>query len=164
MTSEMGCEQVRELAPEIVLGICEGAERDAALRHAAGCAGCRRLLSELTSAGDELLLLAPPRDPPPGFESRVLGAVSEPPRRPGFRWLTLRRPQFAMATAAAVLAAVVGGGSVFLATTDERRIANSYQSVLSQGQGSFFAAAPSMGPRAGLARSSAIKGSPRGSW
>jgi hypothetical protein len=30
MTSELGCEHVRELAPELALGIAEGEERDAA--------------------------------------------------------------------------------------------------------------------------------------
>jgi len=39
MTAEMGCEQVRELAPELALGIAEGEERDAALRHLDGCGG-----------------------------------------------------------------------------------------------------------------------------
>jgi hypothetical protein len=39
MTAELGCEQVRELAPELALGIAEGEERDAALRDLSGCRG-----------------------------------------------------------------------------------------------------------------------------
>lgn len=51
----------------------------------------------------------------------------------------------ATAAAAVVLAAALGAGSVFLATAGDRRLAASYQAVLSQGQGSFFAAAPLQG-------------------
>src|SRR4029453_6674282 len=91
MTAEMGCEQVRELAPELALGIAEGEERDAARRHLSGGGGCRQLVSELSSVGDELLQLAPAHDPPVGFESRVLAGLAEPPRRrsilpPARRW------------------------------------------------------------------------------
>ena len=91
MTAEMGCEQVRELAPELTLGIAEGEERDAALRHLSGCSGCRQLVSELSSVGDELLQLAPAHDPPVGFESRVVAGITGPPRRrsirpPARRW------------------------------------------------------------------------------
>jgi hypothetical protein len=90
MTGEMGCEQVRELAPELALGIAEGEERDAALRHLSGCSGCRQLVSELSSVGDELLQLAPAHDPPAGFESRVLAGLTEPPRHQSIRPLTRR--------------------------------------------------------------------------
>jgi hypothetical protein len=65
MTGEMGCERMRELAPEFALGIAEGEERDAALRHLSGCSGCRQLVSELSSVGDELLQLAPTHDGAP---------------------------------------------------------------------------------------------------
>jgi hypothetical protein len=145
MNADMGCAQVRELAPELALGIAEGDERAAALRHLSGCAGCRRLVSELSSVGDELLLLAPPAEPPPGFESRVLGRLAEPARPRGIR-LPLRRRWAALA-AAAILAAALGGGSVFLATAGDRRLADGYQTVLRQGQGAFFAAAPLQGPQ-----------------
>jgi hypothetical protein len=144
MNADMGCAQVRELAPELALGIAEGDERAAALRHLSGCAGCRRLVSELSSVGDELLLLAPAAEPPPGFESRVLGRLAAPPRPRGIRLPRWRR--LAAVAAAAVLAAALGGGSVFLATAGDRRLADGYQAVLRQGEGSFFAAAPLQGP------------------
>jgi len=145
MTGEMGCEQVRELAPELALGIAEGEERDAALRHLSGCAGCRQLVSEFSSVGDELLQLAPAHDPPAGFESRVLAAFAEPPRRGRRQPFAHRWRWVATAAAAVVLAAALGAGSVFLATAGDRRLAAGYQAVLSQGQGAYFLAAPLQG-------------------
>jgi Putative zinc-finger len=145
MTAEMGCEQVRELAPELALGIAEGEERDAALRHLSGCGGCRQLVSELSSVGDELLQLAPAHDPPVGFESRVLAEVTVPPRRRGIQPPARRWRWLATAAAAAVLAATLGAGSVLLATAGDRRLAAGYQAVLSQGRGAYFLAAPLQG-------------------
>ena len=162
MNAEMGCDQVRELAPELALGIAEGEERAAALRHLSGCAGCRRLVGELSSVGDELLLLAPAKEPSPGFESRVLGRLDQPPRRrrlrlPGPRWR-----QVALVAAAVVLAAALGGGSVVLATAGDRRLADNYQAVLRQGQGSFFAAAPLQGSQGRVGTVFGYQGQP--SW
>src|SRR5215469_2052425 len=81
MNAEMGCEQVRELAPELAIGIADGQQRDAALRHAATCPGCRRLIAELSTVVDDLLLLAPSHEPPPRFAARPVAASSRP--RPG---------------------------------------------------------------------------------
>jgi hypothetical protein len=148
MAAEMGCAQVRELASELALDIVEGKERDAALRHLTGCPECRRLVTELSSVGEDLLMLAPPREPPPGFESRVLAAIAEPAVRP-IREPVRRRRRWvrAMAVAAAVLiAAALGGGSAFLAMAGDRRLAAGYRSVLAEGRGAFFAAAPLRGP------------------
>jgi hypothetical protein len=161
MNADMGCAQVRELAPELALGIAEGDERGAALRHLSGCAGCRRFVSELASVGDELLLLAPAREPPPGFESRVLDRLAEPPSPSGRRPLAHRWRWVAVA-AALVLAAALGGGSVLLATAGDRRLADGYQAVLRQGQGSFFAAAPLQGPRGRVGTVFGYQGQP--SW
>jgi hypothetical protein len=148
MTAEMRCEQVRELAAELALGIATGVERDAALRHLSDCSDCRGLVSELSSVGEEILRLTPAREPPAGFEARVLDALAEQaePRRPRAR-PHRRRLATALALAATfVLAALVGGGSAFLATGADRRLAESYRAVLREGQGSFFAAAPLAGP------------------
>jgi hypothetical protein len=152
MTSEMGCEQVRELAPEVALGISTGEERGAVLRHLAGCPACRQLVSELSSVSDDLLLLAPAKDPSPGFQSRVLDVIAEPVRPQRLHALklpsalTLGR-RWAAAAAAVVLVAALGGGSVYAVTASDRQLADSYRAVLSEGQGSAFAAAPLQGPR-----------------
>jgi hypothetical protein len=142
MTDEMECRQVRDLAPELALGIAEGDERDAALRHLVGCAECRELVVDLSSIGDELLLLAPDREPPPGFESRVLARIAEPATYRSPQPLVRPKRWFALAAATAAFAATLGGGVVFWATADDRRVAEEYQAVLSQGQGDFFLAAP----------------------
>jgi hypothetical protein len=162
MTGEMRCEQVRDLAPELALGIAEGEERDAALRHLNGCSGCRQLVSELSSVGDELLQLAPAHDPPVGFESRVLGEVTMPPRRRRVQPLARRWQWLATAAAAVVLAATLGAGSVLLATAGDRRLADGYQAVLSQGQGAYFLAAPLQGTQGRVGTVFGYQGQP--SW
>ena len=83
MNGEMSCEQVRELAPELTIGIAGGQQRDAALRHAATCPGCRRLISGLSSVVDDLLLLAPLHEPPGGFAARTAASISPPAAAPG---------------------------------------------------------------------------------
>jgi hypothetical protein len=162
MTGEMRCEQVRDLAPELALGIAEGEERDAALRHLDGCNGCRQLVAELSSVGDELLQLTPAHDPPAGFESRVLAALAEPPRPRRSRPPARRWRWVATAAAALVLAAAIGAGSVFLATAGDRRVAASYQAVLSQGRGAYFLAAPLQGAQGRIGTVFGYQGQP--SW
>src|SRR5215468_6827084 len=155
MNGEMGCEQVCELAPELAIGIADGQERDAALRHAATCPDCRRLVSELSSVVDDLLLLAPSHEPPPGFASRTVARISPPAdrgRRLGIRPAARRIPAGRrwlprLAVAASVVGALaVGAGAVYQGTSADRQLAGSYRAVLAQGQGSFFAAAPLRGP------------------
>jgi hypothetical protein len=106
------CPTVESLAPELALGILSGSERAAALAHLSDCAACRRLVDELSTVADPLLLLAPEVEPSIGFESRVLAATSDPDR-PGVTARHRRRPRFAfvrvVAAAAAVLVAAAGG-------------------------------------------------------
>lgn len=154
MNGEMDCDQVRELAPDLAIGIADGQERDAILRHAATCPDCRRLVAELSSVADDLLLLAPSQEPPAGFADRTLARISPPAAQPrratrpsgrqfwaGRRWL----PRLAVA-ASIVVALAAGAGAVYQGTSSDRRLADSYRSVLGQGHGSFFAAAPLRGP------------------
>lgn len=142
MTAEMRCEQVRDLAPELALDIAAGEERDAALRHLPGCPDCRRLVSELSSVVEELLLLAPVHEPPPGFESRVVRALTGPaelsvePLRRSRRWRGL-----VAVAASLLLATVVGAGAALVGTSGDRMLAADYRAVLREGQGSSFTAA-----------------------
>src|SRR5215467_10002285 len=89
MNGEMGCDQVRDLAADLAIGIADGQQRDAALRHAATCPGCRRLVAELSSVVDDLLLLAPSHEPPPGFTAATLARIFPP--SPGFTAETVAR-------------------------------------------------------------------------
>ncbi len=145
----MGCEELKDLAPEIALGTIEGEERAEALRHLATCGECRRLVDQLTTVADELLMLAPVQEPPAGFESRVIDALGfqrEPRRRRSRRVLARLGPLVAVAAATAV--ALVG------VYHDDHVTAERYRSTLEQADGQSFQAAPlrdGTGAEAGVA-------------
>ncbi|MBO0817359.1 MAG: hypothetical protein J2P30_19710 [Actinobacteria bacterium] len=146
MNGEMDCDQVRDLAAEVAIGIADGQERDAALRHAATCPGCRQLVSEFSTVVDDLLILAPSHEPPPGFAAATVARIS-PPAAPARHIPARRRWLPRLAVAASVVAALaVGAGAVYQGTASDRQLADSYRAVLGQGHGSFFAAAPLRGP------------------
>jgi hypothetical protein len=111
------CDELHAIAADLALDDVTGAERAAALAHLAGCERCRALVASLAGAADSLLLLAPAVEPPPGFESRVLGRIDSARRPTGRR---LPRRAIVLAVAAALVAAVAGGvvGSV---VTDHSR-------------------------------------------
>jgi Putative zinc-finger len=69
---DMSCDEFAEVAAELALGVLTGRERARALAHLDGCETCREQVRELSMAGDEMLALVPPAEPPAGFESRVL--------------------------------------------------------------------------------------------
>jgi hypothetical protein len=98
------CAEVRELAPELALGIVGGPERAEALQHASECGPCRSLVGELAEAADALPLLAAEAEPPPGFEERVLAALKAPRRRNRRRIAAL----VAVTVAAATIVSIVG--------------------------------------------------------
>ena len=142
----MHCEEVCRLAPELALGIADGEERALALRHVATCSECRRELDALSAVGDELLLLAPPHDPPAGFESRVLTAM-HPPRT---REPLLRRHRTLLAAlASGLVAAAVTVAVLMSATAGDRRIASQYESTLAAARGTYFEAAVLRDPAGG---------------
>jgi hypothetical protein len=139
----MSCDQNRQLATELALGIADGEERARALRHLAECPDCRREVAELSEVADELLMLAPERQPPAGFESRVLGLM-QPPRAPVRRRWRWRRAAAVLAPAAA--AAALATGIVLGATGEDRRLADHYRSTLAAANGSYFEAARLQAP------------------
>jgi hypothetical protein len=127
----MGCEDVRELAPELALGVTSGEERAEALTHLAGCAGCRRAVAELSEVADELLMLAPSQEPPAGFESRVLERIA--PRRP-------KRRRLALWIAAPVAAALATVAVMFVVFDNDRDLADRYRETLAVANGKYFKA------------------------
>ena len=132
------CDELREPLAELALGIASGEQRARVIEHAGGCAGCQRLLSELSLIGDELLRLAPEHEPPRGFEVRVLERLGRPARRrrPSVRgW---RSPALAAVVAAAV-AGAAAVATVLRATEDERRLGGQLQAVLSRADGKYLA-------------------------
>lgn len=111
--SVLGCGEVRELAPELALGIVSGTQRADALQHASECGPCRVLVGELAEAADALPLLAAEAEPPPGFEQRVVSALKAPRRR------TRRRVAVGLAAAAAAAAIVSIVGVRIVESTQE---------------------------------------------
>jgi hypothetical protein len=150
----MTCEETRDLAPEIALGIADGEARAEALRHLATCAECQRVVGQLSQVADELLVLAPAQEPPAGFESRVVEAIGlqrpprwRLPRRLSLRWLA---PRLGPALAAAAVTAVV----LISVYQDDRQTAERYRGVLDQADGRYFQAEPladETGARGGVA-------------
>src|ERR1700748_3457142 len=73
------CQSVRPLLAELAIGAATGHDRAEALRHIAGCTGCRHEVADLARAADDLLLLVPEREPPPGFETAVAQRIANLP-------------------------------------------------------------------------------------
>jgi hypothetical protein len=132
----MTCEETRDLAAEIALGIADGGERAEALRHLSTCEDCRRAVAQLSQVADELLVVAPVEEPPAGFETRVveaMGLQKRPRRRPSLRWLM---PRIGPALAAAAVTA-----AVFVSVYhDDRQTAAEYRGILDQAGGQYFQA------------------------
>jgi hypothetical protein len=135
----MSCEHTQQLAAELALGIADGADRARALRHLADCAECRRAVEELSEVADELLMLAPEREPPIGFESRVLARLQPSPSTGPRRAPRWRRALVVLAPAAAAAALAVG--VVLGVTRDDLRLAEHYRATLAEAHGSYFEAA-----------------------
>jgi hypothetical protein len=130
MSDVPGCAEVKELIPELAIGIASGENRARALHHLARCAECRRELDEMSEVADELLLLVPDREPPIGFETRVVGALSGTKRK---RWHPV-----AIAAAAALVLAAVAGGIVYRSGSNDRLLAAEYREVLKKFDGRYF--------------------------
>jgi putative zinc finger protein len=127
------CTEIRELATEVALGMSSGDERARVLDHLSRCPACRAELDELSEVADELLLLAPPREPPVGFETRVLDRVGRRPARR--RWLPGLR-----VAAAALAAGAVTAGVMLAVFADDRKVASDYRESLARVNGRYFEA------------------------
>ena len=94
------CVQARDAAPELALGVLDGAERAEVVEHLRNCSRCQAYVAELTEAADVLPLMTGEREPPVGFEHRVLARVHAEQRRSRRRWVVSIA---AVATAATIL-------------------------------------------------------------
>ena len=106
------CAEVRELAPELALGIVGGPERADALQHASECGPCRSLVGELAEAG---------------FEDRVLAALRAPRRRNRRRSVAL----VAVAAAAAATIVSIVGVRVVESVQESNRVVTAASDVRS---------------------------------
>jgi Putative zinc-finger len=140
MNNDSGCREFAELVPELALGTSTGEERARSVEHLAGCASCRRLLDELSGLADDLLLLAPPHEPPIGFETRVLERIQASQHSPSRRHRIARRA--AVLTAAAVLLVAATMGAVLRVTNEDRELGASYRRTLAVANGEYFSAQP----------------------
>jgi putative zinc finger protein len=114
--SALSCAEVRELAPELALGILGGAERAEVVLHVNGCARCQAYVAELTEAADAIPQLAPEAEPPPGFEARVMHRLGERERRTRRRWIAA--------------AAAVAAGAIIVSITVVRVIESNDTSTI----------------------------------
>ncbi len=111
-----GCPDEQVLVA-LALGELSGRARADALGHVVGCRRCREEVDALIDVSEQLLLAAPEAEPPPGFESAVLGRIDphrgDSPRR-------LRHLVALAGAAAAVLVVVLG---LLVATRDASNLA-----------------------------------------
>lgn len=156
MSDWRGCAEVRELIPELAMGVAPGDERAMALNHLTTCAECRQVLEETSEIVDELLLLAPQHEPPPGFDAKVIDAVSgEQPRR----W---KISKGLIAAAAIILAASLGAGLTRWAGAEDRQLADQYRQTLDVANGDYLRAADLTGADGEAGHVFAYQGNP--SW
>ena len=134
MNDLLHCSEVRDLIPELAAGVASGDERAQALAHLTACPACRVELEETAAVVDDVLLLGPSKEPPPGFEMSVLGRLRSPRPRARRSRLVL---QFA---AVLVVAAVFGSAATMWATAGDRQLASGYERTLAVANGDYFTA------------------------
>jgi hypothetical protein len=151
MSEPLSCAEAQDLAAEVALGIADARDRARLMTHVATCAGCRRLLMDVSETVDAVVVLAPEQQPPPGFESRVLsrlhgqpgdhapGRIAAGPRA-GRPPRTIRRVM--LGAAALVLAAVLAGAAVYWVDKPDRELASSVRRTLAIAHGQYFTAFP----------------------
>lgn len=137
MTEPSHCADVVDVLPELATGAATGQDRARALRHVAGCPSCRRELDSLSAVADELLMLAPEREPPAGFEAAVLARLDARPAAPRRG----RAVRTLLAAAALAVVAATSAGTTLGYTADDRRLADSYRQTLRTADGYDFRAA-----------------------
>ena len=102
----MNCLQVRELLPELAVGVLSPEDRRAVEQHLQWCAGCRKEANELGSAAASFAFALAPAPVPTGLGEHVVARVRHAAGAPGSR----RRMHTAVATIIAAMVAVSGLG------------------------------------------------------
>jgi hypothetical protein len=138
----MSCDELGGVAAELALGVLTGRERADALAHLDRCENCREHVRQLMVTSEGLIALLPEREPPAGFETRVLdrlnmsapapvipvrGPASVPQPRLSFP----RRTLAAAAVALAVVSAGLGGWGVGVSMSPRPVASQPAQSPLS---------------------------------
>jgi len=125
------CVQVRELLPELAVGVLSEGERVEVEQHLRWCAGCRKEASELGSAAATVAFALPQASVPQGLGERVVGRVRQAAGAPG----TARRVRTTAAAAVAALIAVAGlGWGAVMAGRADRFADRAAQAELRQAQ------------------------------
>jgi len=135
---------MRSLLAELATGAASGHERAWALGQVTGCPVCRAELDELAKVADGLLMLAPPAEPPPEFESAVLTRLGMAGSRTAHRRRRYsRRMMVAVGGIAAALLLVSGGSAtvVYQQGETDRALADQYRQTLSIANGRYLKAA-----------------------
>ncbi|MEU1226129.1 zf-HC2 domain-containing protein [Streptomyces sp. NPDC005828] len=125
----MDCERLREEGAELALGVLPARERAEAVAHLDRCPDCRAYVERLTAVGDGLLGLLPGAEPPVGFESRVVRAMTPAPEAPALAPEAptvrpaaprrVRRHRFRIAAAGVATAVAFGFGGWAVGTVVE---------------------------------------------
>ncbi|HEX6231244.1 MAG TPA: zf-HC2 domain-containing protein [Actinomycetota bacterium] len=102
----MRCLEVRELLPELAVGVLSPEERTEVERHLQWCAGCRKEASELGQAAATLAFTLEPAPVPHGLGERIVERVKRAAGAPG----TQRRARTAAASIVAAMVAIAGLG------------------------------------------------------
>ncbi len=102
----MTCVEVRELLPELAVGVLPEQEAAEVERHLRWCAGCRKEAAELGAAAATVGFALPQVDVPAGLGDRIVGRIRQSAGAPG----SVRRMRTALAGTIAALLAVSGLG------------------------------------------------------
>ena len=102
----MNCLQVRELLPELAVGVLSPEDQRAVEQHLRWCAGCRKEANELGSAAASFAFALAPAPVPSGLGEHVVARVRNAAGAPGSR----RRMHTAVASIIAAMVAVSGLG------------------------------------------------------
>jgi hypothetical protein len=110
------CLEVRELLPEMSVGVLPEPERERLGRHLQWCAGCRKEAGDLGQAAATLAFALPPVSPPADLEERVVARVRHAAGAPTTR--RRARTVAAAVVAAAIAFASLGWGAVMAGRAD----------------------------------------------